>query len=119
MTINSTSDTEVNAIDSNVHVNRHAKAELEINGSHMNGNSSTPPSKPSMGPDQPLPPVSVLDMAAAESEDQLLQDIIASMRLSGGCVIRNMVRQDALDELERDIRPHLKAAGPWNGKKSQ
>lgn len=68
-----------------------------------------------MGPDQPLPHVSELDFSTAASVENLLDDIVSSLRLSGGCVIRNMVGKDVLDQLEADIRPHLNAAKPAPG----
>lgn len=68
-----------------------------------------------MGPDQPLPPVSEFDSSTVASSEKLVDDIVSSLRVSGGCVIRNMVGKDVLDQLEADIRPHLNAAKPAPG----
>jgi hypothetical protein len=68
-----------------------------------------------MGPDSPVPAVPDLDSAKYASEDDLVKDIVAGMRLAGGCVVRHLVRQETLDEIEREVRPHLDAAEPWNG----
>ena len=66
-------------------------------------------------PDSPLPHVSDLDSKAYDSEEALLADIVESLRVSGGCVIRNLVGEDVLKEIEREVRPHLEKAEPWNG----
>lgn len=88
--------------------------EIQSNGIHGNGEKGSS-EKPLMGPDQPLPHVSEFDFSTATSVENLLDDIISSLRVSGGCVIRNMVGRDVLDQLEADIRPHLNAAKPAPG----
>ena len=77
-----------------------------------NGASS---STPVQGPDSPLPPVSSLDSKAYSSQEALVADIVESMRLSGGCIVRNLVGQEALSEVEKEVRPWLDKAEPWNG----
>jgi hypothetical protein len=66
-------------------------------------------------PDLPLPTVSDLDPGKYESKVTLIEDIIESLRRSGGCVVRNMVAKDRLDEIEKEVRPYLNIAEPWNG----
>lgn len=88
--------------------------EIPPNGIHVNGEVGKP-EKPLMGPDQPLPHVSEFDFSTAASPENLVDDIVSSLRVSGGCVIRNMVGKDVLDQLEADIRPHLNAAKPAPG----
>lgn len=71
--------------------------------------------RPTQGPDSPLPPVSDIDSTAYASQEALLVDIIESMRRSGGCVIRKLVDAEALKEVEGEVRPWLDKAQPWNG----
>ena len=93
-----------------------------MNG-HSNNDTATKKSissKPvndegAQNPDSPLPHVSDLDSKAYDSEEALLADIVESLRVSGGCVIRNLVGEDVLKEIEREVRPHLEKAEPWNG----
>ena len=66
-------------------------------------------------PDSPLPAVSDLDSKAYKSQDVLLADIIESLRVSGGCVIRNLVSENLVKEVEGEVRPYLEKAEPWNG----
>lgn len=68
------------------------------------------------GPSSPLPAVGDLDSKAYPSEEALLADIVESMQRSGGCVVRNLVSTVALGEIEREVRPWLQKAQPWNGK---
>lgn len=91
--------------------------EIHSNGIHLHGGRGNPDKseKALMGPDQPIPDVSEFDFSAAASLETLLDDIVKSLRVSGGCVIRNMVGKDVLDQLEADIRPHLNAAQPAPG----
>ena len=68
-----------------------------------------------MGPDSPLPKVADLDSRSYSSQEALVQDIIESMRSAGGCVIRHLLNRETLDEIEREARPYLDVAQPWNG----
>jgi hypothetical protein len=70
---------------------------------------------PLMGPHSPVPAVPDFDSKKYASEDDLVRDIVEGMRVAGGCVVRNLVPQETLDEIEREVRPHLDAAEPWNG----
>lgn len=88
--------------------------EIQSDGVHVNSNQKKP-EKPLMGPDQPLPHVSQLDVSTAVSVEKLLDDIVGSLRVSGGCVVRNMIGKDVLDQLDAEITPHLKAAKPAPG----
>lgn len=88
--------------------------EIQSDGVHVNGNKKKP-EKPLMGPDQPLPHVSELNVSTAASVENLLNDIVGSLRVSGGCVVRNMIGKDVLDQLDAEITPHLKAAKPAPG----
>lgn len=44
--------------------------------------------------------------------DNALDKIIHSLKISGGCVVRNMLDQDMLEDIEKEIRPYLNKAGP-------
>lgn len=64
-------------------------------------------------PDSPVPQVGDFDLKSATSQEQLILDIVESMRRSGGCIVRNMVDKPVLDEIESQIRPHIETAGRW------
>jgi hypothetical protein len=53
------------------------------------------------------PKVSRLDFSSYDSQDDLVYDIVESMKLSGGCIIRNMIPKDTLNSMASEIRPHL------------
>ena len=62
------------------------------------------------------PRVADLDIKAYTSQDKLLPDIFESMKVSGGCVLRNLVDIQALRDVEAEVRPYLDKAEPWNGR---
>ena len=92
--------------------NGHPKAQDSI--SSMNGHA-TAGSDPVQGPDSPVPIVKEFDFKNCDSQEELLEGIIESMRLSGGCVVRNLVNKEALQDVEFEVRPWLEKAEPWNG----
>lgn len=66
-------------------------------------------------PDGHVPNVSDLDLAFGTSQQEIVEAIIEGLKVAGGCIIRNMVSKDIIDEIERDIRPHLNTAKVWKG----
>jgi hypothetical protein len=80
-----------------------------------NGQNGTHPKMSPTEPKLPLPVVSDLDLRNYKSQEALIEDAIKSLKISGGCVIRNLLAKEQLDEIEKDVRPHLDAAEPWNG----
>src|ERR1700761_3939189 len=58
-------------------------------------------------PEVKQPRVSKLDLNSYKSQDDLVVDIIESLRRSGGCIIRNMIQKPVLSSIESEIRPHL------------
>jgi ectoine hydroxylase-related dioxygenase (phytanoyl-CoA dioxygenase family) len=56
-----------------------------------------------------FPPIRVesLPKVQAFSIDSNIQDIIKAVKTTGGCIIRNAVSKDILQQVEKDIRPHL------------
>ena len=82
--------------------------------SSMNGDT-TARSDHVQGPNSPVPTVKQFDFKNCTSQEELLGEIIESMRLSGGCVVRNLVQREALQEVETEVRPWLEKAEPWNG----
>ena len=81
--------------------------------SELDANKDT--TRPVQSPESPLPSVSHVDSKAYSSQEALIADIIKSMRLSGGCIIRNLVSAEALKQIEGEVRPYLDKAQPWNG----
>lgn len=59
-----------------------------------------------------LPIVSDIDSLS----DNALEKITHSLKISGGCVVRNMLDQDMLEDIEKEVRPYLNKAGPAPGK---
>ena len=63
-------------------------------------------------PSTTLPPtIQLKNFKPTSSADDVVQALIHD----GGCFIRNLLPQATLDEIERDVRPHLEADKPWNG----
>lgn len=79
----------------------------------INGNVSA--SRPSPRLDRPFPKVANVDLANEVSQQRATEAIIESLKVSGACILRNMVSKNALDEIEKDIRPHLNTAKVWKG----
>lgn len=79
----------------------------------INGNVPTSGSSPKL--DRPLPRVADVDLANEGSPQHATGAIIESLKVSGACIVRNMVGKSALDEIEKDIRPHLNTAKVWKG----
>ncbi|KAF2848798.1 hypothetical protein T440DRAFT_400677 [Plenodomus tracheiphilus IPT5] len=53
------------------------------------------------------PKIADLDCASYTEEHDLITDIIAGLRLSGGCLVRNMYSRSTLDAMETEIRPYI------------
>jgi hypothetical protein len=53
------------------------------------------------------PSISKLELGDYTSEDDLLFDIIESMKLTGGCIVRNLVSIPTVNTMESEIRPYL------------
>ena len=78
-------------------------------------NGNVPSSKPQLGPDRPVPQVSDVDLANRVSQQHVIEAIVESLKVSGACIVRNMVSKEGLEEIEKDIRPHLNTAKVWQG----
>ncbi|KAJ9644421.1 hypothetical protein H2204_001773 [Knufia peltigerae] len=59
-------------------------------------------------PASPLPEVKIFNAASATVED-----LVEAIRVAGGVVIRNVLDQDELARIERDIRPELEKDTAW------
>lgn len=57
------------------------------------------------------PKVSEIDVNNYDSEKRLIDDIVSSLKVSGGCMIRNMYQQSTLDAMEQEIRPYISSTG--------
>lgn len=62
------------------------------------------------GPDQPLPRVSDLDASEQVPYQELLQGVIGSLKVSGGCLLRNFISQGTVKELNDDFAPYFEKA---------
>ena len=56
-----------------------------------------------------------VDLLEQTSQEGAIQAIIERMKVSGACIVRNMVHKDAMDEVEKEIKPHLDTASVWEG----
>lgn len=59
--------------------------------------------------------VPVVPKVQVLSANSSVEDIVAAIKLAGGCVIKNILSQDDIQQIESDIRPHLDADIPWEG----
>ena len=64
------------------------------------------------GPDQPLPRVGDLDAGERVPYQELLQGVIESLEVSGGCLLRNFISQEIVKELNDDFAPYFDKAKP-------
>ena len=62
------------------------------------------------GPDQPVPIVSDLDAGERVSYQELLHGVIESLKVSGGCLVRNFISQETVKELNDDFAPYFDKA---------
>ena len=69
------------------------------------------------GPDQPLPRVSELDAGGWIPPHELLQSVIESLKISGGCLVRNFISQETIKELNNDFAPYFDKAKPLKSTK--
>jgi len=87
--------------------------DCSISNSEMQYGYPTPCSSPAeqiadpLSLEQSKPLINRLDSSQYPNEDDLVLDICRNLRISGGCIIRNMVDGDTLKALEGEIRPHL------------
>lgn len=64
----------------------------------------------------PLVKVNMEPSVAVESFDSAtadVKDMVQAMIRAGGCIIRNIVSQEDLSQIEAEVRPHLPADIPW------
>lgn len=59
----------------------------------------------------PLPKIAEIHSAAYEREQDLINDIVDSLKASGGCLLRGMYQQCTLDVMEKEIRPYIESTG--------
>jgi hypothetical protein len=60
----------------------------------------------------PLPKVETF-----HADTVTVDELVNSLKVAGGCVIRGMLKQDELDRIEKDVRPWLDKDKPWEGGK--
>ncbi|CAO2651068.1 Nn.00g093650.m01.CDS01 [Neocucurbitaria sp. VM-36] len=53
------------------------------------------------------PKIANIDCSNYQQEDDLITDIIRSLKLSGGCLVRGLYSQDTLNAIEKEIRPYI------------
>lgn len=63
------------------------------------------------------PKIADLDCLRYQREDDLIFDIIHSLKLSGGCLVRGMYAQNTLDAIETEIRPFIKTTQKADAKR--
>lgn len=55
------------------------------------------------------PNIAELEFSTYRMKHELVDDIVESLKISGGCIIRGMYRQGTLDAMEEEIRPYIAA----------
>ena len=68
------------------------------------------------GHDQ-LPEVSDLDAGQRIPYQELLRGVIESLKISGGCLLRNFIKQETVKELNDDFAPYFDKAKPLKSTK--
>ena len=58
----------------------------------------------------PLAIVPEFDSSTASADD-----LVDALKVAGGVVVRGLLRQEELDQIERDVRPWLEQDTPWDG----
>ncbi len=51
--------------------------------------------------------VSDLDAKLYTSEEELAERVIHGLKVAGGCIVRNVYSQQIIDEIVKELRPHL------------
>lgn len=69
------------------------------------------------GSEQPLPEVSILKAGERVPVQELLQGVIESLKISGGCLLRNFISQETVKELNDDFAPYFDKAKPLKSTK--
>ncbi|KAL8659879.1 MAG: hypothetical protein Q9202_006905 [Teloschistes flavicans] len=59
-----------------------------------------------------LPEVGDFDTSDRIPHEKLLQQVVESLKISGGCVIRSFISQDTVKELNHDFAPYFDRAKP-------
>ena len=58
----------------------------------------------------PLPIVAEFDSSTVS-----VDDLVDALKVAGGVVVRGLLTQEELDQIERDVRPWLDQDTPWDG----
>lgn len=69
------------------------------------------------GPDLPLPGVSNFDAGERVPYQELLHGVIESLKISGGCLLRNFISKETVKELNNDFAPYFDKAKPLKSTK--
>ncbi|KAL8670382.1 MAG: hypothetical protein Q9168_005077 [Polycauliona sp. 1 TL-2023] len=64
------------------------------------------------GPTQPLPRVGQVNAGVESPYQETLESIIESLKLSGGCIVRNLISRETVQELNHDFAPYFTKAKP-------
>jgi hypothetical protein len=64
-----------------------------------------------------VPKTADIDCASYSQEEELVADIIQSLKLSGGCIVRGMYKQNTLDAIEHEIRPYIQSIPKANNQR--
>ncbi|EMF14361.1 uncharacterized protein SEPMUDRAFT_115639 [Sphaerulina musiva SO2202] len=72
---------------------------------HQNGDDASATQRKSTK----VPAVPVLQ------NDCEVEDVVKALKIAGGCIIKNAVAHEHLDQIETDLRPYLNADIPWEG----
>lgn len=54
------------------------------------------------------PRITDINKSRYATEEDLIAEIIRSLKIAGGCLVRGMYHQTTLEAMEQDIRPYIK-----------
>ena len=74
----------------------------------------TPSVRPTKDP-RPAPPIPDIDCGRYTSEDDLVHDVIEGIRSAGFCIVRQVIKLDALEKIGQELHPYLSSAAVTPG----
>lgn len=66
---------------------------------------------------QPLPRISDFDASGRVPHQELLHGVVESLKISGGCLLRNFISLETVKQLNDDFAPYFDQAEPLKSTK--
>lgn len=55
------------------------------------------------------------DVKDFEASTVTINELVDALKIAGGVIVRNLLTQEELDQIEADVRPWLDKDKPWEG----